>query len=139
MSEAVLVDCKIDIAAPIDLVFDLLTQAEGLLEWIAVEAQSECRIGGQLRWCHENGAVMCGRYVEIDPPHRIVFTYGWESGGPDVPPESTRVTIELEETDGVTNLHLVHTQLPAAVTEEHRLGWVWFLGILADTARKKVS
>lgn len=135
MAERVLVEQEIEIAAPIDVVFDLITTAEGLEEWMAVEASSVLERGGLLRWRHENGAVMRGRFVEIQRPTRVVFTYGWETGGPPwVPPESTEVTIELRELAGGTHLHLVHRQLTPASADEHRHGWSWFLGRLAAKA-----
>ena len=134
MTRTLLVEQEIEIKAPAEIVFELLTDAQGLLEWIAVEAQSEASVGGRIRWRHENGAVMSGRFVEISPPTRVVFTYGWEEGGPDVPPESTMVEIQLEERNGVTHLRLVHSLLPAATAGEHRSGWGWFLKKLAECA-----
>ena len=85
MTTAVLVEREIDIEAPPDVVFELLTDARGLLEWMAVEAESEVVVGGLIRWRHENGDVMQGRFVEIERPTRVVFSYGWERGGLDIP------------------------------------------------------
>lgn len=139
MSDTVLVEREIEIDAPREIVFELLTEARGLLEWMAVEAESDVVVGGRLWWRHENGAVMRGRFVEIDPPRRVVFTYGWEAGGPDVPPESTRVEIELSERDGVTTLRLSHHLLPAEVANDHRQGWEWFLKKLAERSLERNS
>jgi uncharacterized protein YndB with AHSA1/START domain len=133
MSE-VLVEEEVMIAAPREVVFELLTTAQGLLEWMAVEAECEPAPGGLIRWRHENGAVMSGRFVAIEPPSRVVFTYGWERGGPDLAPGSTRVEIVLEEDGGGTRLRLVHSRLPGGVADEHRRGWRWFLGRLAQRA-----
>ena len=132
MSEALLVEEEIDIDAPRELVFELLTSVRGLLDWMAVEAECEAVPGGTLRYRHENGAVMSGRFEVVEQPSRIVFTYGWESGGPDLPPGSTRVEITLEERGGLTRLRLVHQGLASGVMEEHRNGWRWFLGRLAQ-------
>jgi uncharacterized protein YndB with AHSA1/START domain len=38
-----------------------------------------------------------GRFVELVPHRRLVFTYGWEDGLMGVPPESTTVEIDLVE------------------------------------------
>ena len=132
MSEAVLVEQEIEIAAAAEIVFELLTDAQGLLEWMAVEAQSEVVVGGRIRWRHENGAVMSGRFVEIERPTHVAFSYGWEEGGLDLPTESTRVVINLEEHDGITRLRLVHSGIPGSMTDDHRRGWKWFLGKLAE-------
>jgi uncharacterized protein YndB with AHSA1/START domain len=132
VSDKVLVEEVIEIDAPCEVVFELLTSARGLLDWIAVEAECEAVPGGAIRWRHENGAIMSGRFLLIERPSRVVFTYGWESGAFDVPPGSTRVEIALEEHGGVTRLRLVHSQLPSGVADEHRHGWRWFLGRLAE-------
>lgn len=134
MTGTVLVEEEIRIAAPRESVFALLTTVEGLLQWMAVEAECEPVAGGRLRWRHENGAVMAGRFVSVEPPARLAFTYGWESGGPDLPPESTLVEIELQEGAGGTLLRLVHSRLPPKAAGEHRVGWQWFLQKLAQSA-----
>ena len=141
MSETILVEQEIEIEAPAEIVFELLTDAEGLRKWMAVEVQSDVVDGGLIRWRHENGAVMSGRFVEIERPTRVVFTYGWEEGGPAVPPGSTRVVIDLEEREGLTRLHLVHSEIPSSMVEDHRRGWEWFLGKLAErgAARRQAA
>jgi uncharacterized protein YndB with AHSA1/START domain len=135
MTGEVLVEQELEIEAPIETVFGLLTDARGLLEWMAVEAECEPAVGGRLRWRHEDGSIMSGRFTSLEPPRRLAFTYGWEQGGLDVPPGSTHVVIELEERGGVTRLRLVHSRLPEPLAERHRQGWVYFLGRLADRAR----
>jgi len=135
MTEEVLVEQEIDIEAPIGTVFELLTDARGLLEWMAVEAESDPVVGGRLRWRHEDGSVMSGSFTALDPPRHIAFTYGWEKGGLDVPPGSTRVVVDLWEVEGATRLRLVHSRLPAPLADAHRHGWEYFLGKLAERAR----
>ena len=137
MTKTTVVEQEIEIEAPADIVFELLTDAEALCEWMAVEAQTEVVVGGLIRWRHENGAVMSGRFLGIQRPTRLVFTYGWEEGGPAVPPGATRVVIDLDEREGVTCLHLVHSNIPSSTAEDHRRGWKWFLGKLAERGRAR--
>jgi hypothetical protein len=61
-----------------------------------------------LRWVHPNGATVVGRFLELVPYRRVVFTYGWEDGRLGVAPGSTTVEIDLVEEAGATILHLVH-------------------------------
>ena len=75
-----------------------------------------------------------GRFVELVPHRRLVFTYGWEDGRMGVPPGSTTVEIELSEEDGVTTVRLTHRGLPPAAVEDHERGWAYFLGRLRDAA-----
>ena len=83
----------IDIAAAPDAVFELFTTEQGLVRWMASEATVDLRPGGRWRWVHDNGDASAGEYLEIEPPDRLAFTYGWESGPlDDVPPGSTAST-----------------------------------------------
>jgi uncharacterized protein YndB with AHSA1/START domain len=126
-----LIDYWIHIKAPADVVFEMLTDAKLLTEWMAREADVDARPGGAFRWLYENGDVVLGHFVEIDPPRRLVLAYGWElPASRAIPPGSTRVEITLEEVDGSTQLRLVHLGLPAAEEESHRGGWAYFLGRL---------
>ena len=121
---------EVTIAAPAAVVWELLTTAAGLVRWVGPEAVADPVPGGTLRWVHPDGATVVGRYVELVPCRRLVFTYGWEHGRMGVPPESTTVEIELAEEDGVTTLRLTHHGLPPAVVDDHERGWAYFLGLL---------
>jgi uncharacterized protein YndB with AHSA1/START domain len=126
---------ELTIAAPAAAVWELLTSAEGLTRWVGPEATAVAEPGGALRWVHPNGATVVGRFVELVPHTRLVFTYGWEDGRMGVPPESTTVEIELSEDGGVTTLRLVHRGLPPEAVADHEQGWAYFLGVLAVEVR----
>jgi uncharacterized protein YndB with AHSA1/START domain len=123
---------ELTLAAPAAVVWDHLTTAEGLVRWVGPAAVAEPVPGGELRWTHPDGATVVGRFVELVPHRRLVFTYGWEDGRMGVPPESTTVEIDLVEHDGETTLRLVHRGLPPAVVDDHERGWAYFLGVLRD-------
>jgi uncharacterized protein YndB with AHSA1/START domain len=82
---------------------------------------------------HPNGATVVGRFVELVPHRRVVFTYGWEDGRLDVAPGSTTVEIGLTEEAGRTTLRLVHHGLPPETATDHERGWTYFLDSLRDT------
>jgi uncharacterized protein YndB with AHSA1/START domain len=127
-----MIDYGIRIEAPAAVVFEMLTDAELLTEWMAVEAASDPSPDGGFRWVYENGDVVAGHYVTLEPPHRLVLAYGWELPAErGIPPGSTEVEITLDETDGATVLRLRHHHLPAAELEAHRDGWDFFLRRLA--------
>jgi uncharacterized protein YndB with AHSA1/START domain len=75
--------------------------------------------------------VVRGTFVELDPPHRVVFTWGWE-GNEHVPPGSTTVEVVLEPDGDGTLMSLRQSGLPdgesAAMHEE---GWKFFSPRLA--------
>ena len=102
---------EIAIEAPAAVVWRHLTTGDGLVRWVGPEA-------------------VAGRFVELVPHRRLVFTYGWEDGRMGIPPGSTTVEIELAEADGVTTLRLTHHGLPPAAVEDHERGWAYFLGAL---------
>jgi uncharacterized protein YndB with AHSA1/START domain len=123
---------ELTIAAPIDVVWTHLTTAEGLVRWIGPDARADPVPGGALRWTHPDGATVIGRFLELVPHRRVVFSYGWEDARMGVPPESTTVEIDLVEADGATTVRLVHHGLPPAAVEDHERGWAYFLGALRD-------
>ena len=119
-----LVDQTIQVNAPADLLYELLTDAEHLVRWMAATAEVDAQVGGTIRWTHANGDTCAGQFVELVPARRIVFTYGWERPDVEIPPGSTTVEITLEPRDGGTQLRLVHRGLagPDGRRPRRRLG-----------------
>lgn len=129
-----LVDTTIQVNAPADLLYELLTDAEHLVRWMAATAEIDARVGGTIRWTHDNGDTCSGRFVELVPARRIVFTYGWERPDVQVPPGSTTVEITLEPVGDATRLRLVHRGLAGPMADAHAGGWDNYLGRLAAVA-----
>lgn len=133
MAERV-VDVERRIAAPPDEVFTYLTDPEKYTRWKGQQAELDARPGGLYRVRMGPDAVALGEYVEVEPPGRVVFTWGWEGSG-DVPPGSTRVEITLREDGDGTLLRLRHTGFPSeADADLHREGWEMYLGHLVTVA-----
>jgi uncharacterized protein YndB with AHSA1/START domain len=126
---------ELKIRAPARTVWELLTTAEGLKQWVGPEATAHALPGGELRWVHPDGSTMIGRFLELAPHRRVVFAYGWKDGRMGVPPESTRVEIELTEDSGTTTLKLTHHGLPPAAVDKHEHGWRYFLALLSAAGR----
>jgi uncharacterized protein YndB with AHSA1/START domain len=105
------------------------------LSWQGVEAEIDARPGGAFRMNVRGDGWAAGRFTIIDPPHRVVFTWGWEGDGSPVPPGSSTVEITLEPDgkDG-TLLRLVHTGLPMPALDVHRDGWNHYLDRLGVRA-----
>jgi uncharacterized protein YndB with AHSA1/START domain len=116
-------------------VFELFTDPTQFTQWMAPEATLEPIPGGIIRWTHPNGDTVSGRYVELTPPHRIVFTYGWERREVGIPPASTTVEIDLiTQPDGSTLVKLVHRGLDEPAAEAHSGGWAHYLDRMRRTA-----
>ena len=96
--------------APLELVFDVLTNPEHVRHWFApftdrvTECSIDLRVGGSYHivFVTEDGKECSfrGTYLEIEPPTRTVATWLFE-GWPDAHAVDTT---ELHETDGVTTL-----------------------------------
>lgn len=129
-----LVEKTVQVDAPPDLLYELLTDAGHLVRWMAATAEVEPRVGGVIRWTHVNGDTCSGRFVELVPGRRIVFTYGWERADVEVPPGSTTVEITLEPTGDGTRLRLVHRGLAGPMADAHAGGWANYVGRLAAVA-----
>jgi uncharacterized protein YndB with AHSA1/START domain len=118
-----------------ETVCSYFTDRDRWLSWQGVEAEIDPRPGGVFRMNVRGDGWAAGRFVTLDPPHRIVFTWGWEGDGSPVPPGSStvEVTLEPDGQDG-TLLRLVHTGLPFPAIDLHRDGWNHYLDRLGVRA-----
>jgi uncharacterized protein YndB with AHSA1/START domain len=123
---------EVAIAAPAEVVWEHLTTAEGLVRRVGPDAVADPVPGGTLRWTHANGVTVIGRFVEVVPHRRIVFTCGREDGRLGVGPGSTTVEVDLEERDGVTTCASCTTACRPRPSPTER-GWAYFLGVLRTT------
>lgn len=125
------------VRAPVEEVFELLVDPELFVLWMADDATLDPSPGGVVRWTHANGDTVSGRYVAVEPPLRIVFTYGWERADVRIPPGSTTVEIDLTaRDDGSTHVRLVHRGLDDLAADAHRIGWVHYLDRLRRAAEE---
>ena len=53
-----------------------------------------------------------GRFLQVDPPRRIVFTWGWDIERSPLPPGASVVEVELIPQGDGTLLRLTHRDLP---------------------------
>jgi uncharacterized protein YndB with AHSA1/START domain len=118
---------EIEIRAPAAEVYEMFTDPAKLVRWIGIRALLEPVPGGTFRFELMPGEFCSGRYVELVPGRRVVFTWGWESAAIAVEPGSSTVEVDLDERDGVTHLRLTHRGLDAAVRPLHDDGWSRFL------------
>lgn len=119
------------IGASPELVFRFLTETPRWAAWWGAGSTIDARPGGSLLIRYPGGIEASGVVVEVDPPRRVVFTYGFVSGKP-IPPGSSRVTIRLDRQDDGTKVHLIHEFADAAVRDEHVQGWRYQLSLFAN-------
>ena len=134
MTEPLVVQREVQIAAPPATVFAFLTDPEKILRWIGTEATVEPRQGGLYLVNVTGKDVARGRFTEVIPVHRLAYSFGWD-GRDEVPPGSSLIEIDLIDRDGGTLLRLTHSGLPnAAACASHEKGWTHYLGKLAEAA-----
>jgi uncharacterized protein YndB with AHSA1/START domain len=143
------VEVSARIAATPESVFPYLTDPGRSVEWMGSQATLEPTPGGVYRVRMRDGFEAAGTFVEVEPPRRVVFTWGWaddeaarhvlheqtSQDGSALGPGSTRVVVTLEEEDGGTSLTLRHHDLATSeLREAHRAAWRTYLDRLAVRA-----
>jgi uncharacterized protein YndB with AHSA1/START domain len=132
-----LIDKTLFIDAPPEHVYQLLTEAESLIEWMAPQAWPDPRPGGELTWTHQAGDRVIGRFIDLVPARRVVFSFGWDRPDIEVLAGSTVVEIDLTPHRGWTFLRLVHRGLDGPMANAHDGGWTNSLPRLAALAERR--
>ncbi len=127
------VTVEVLVEASPETIFPFFTDPEKVVRWKGSSAELDPRPGGIYSVDVTHQALARGEYVEVDPPRRVVFTWGWE-GDEAVPPGSTTVEITLEPSGSTTLVRLVHSGLPEAKRDLHREGWEHFAARLQIAA-----
>jgi len=131
------IEREILISAPPETVFDFLINPALMAHWIGRFHKLEPHPGGIFQLEVSPGNVARGFYTEVSPPHRVAFTWGWESKDPTLamlPPGESLVEIDLVRVESGTLLHLRHSRLPEAMSEMHRDRWWRYLTVLQSVA-----
>ncbi len=128
---------EIDIDAPIEVVWTVITEPEHITNWFTDTAEVEVRPGGEGRfgWDREGTDqqhITNLRVERLEPPHFFSFRWGQPDGDEPTEANATLVEFGLEERGGSTRLRLVESGLSgiAASDEakqtffaEHTSGW----------------
>jgi uncharacterized protein YndB with AHSA1/START domain len=139
-ADAPRVEVSIVIRAPREAVFDAWLARDRMARFLCAgdthvdEVDVDPRPGGRFRivmasprGAHEHR----GRYVEIDRPTRLRFTWTSNATGG----RETDVTVTFDEVEDGTRVTLVHVSLPdAPAADRHRTGWRTILDKLAALA-----
>src|SRR3989304_2772233 len=131
VTETDVVEQEVRIAAPPGVIFPYLIEAERMTRWMGIEAKLDPRPGGVF-WVNVNGRDKArGEFIEVVPPNRVIFTWGWDGEGTGLPPGASTVEITLQPDGQGTLLRLRHTGLPKEVQASHAEGWVHYAERLA--------
>jgi uncharacterized protein YndB with AHSA1/START domain len=119
-------------------VFEFFTNDRDWASWWGAGSVIDARRGGQLLIRHPNGVEMSGEVLDLQPPDRIVFTYGYASGKP-IPVGGSQVTIRLAAHPGGTLLQLTHEFSDVEARDHHVQGWRYQLSLFANAVANKVN
>jgi uncharacterized protein YndB with AHSA1/START domain len=121
---------EIFIDASPEEVFPYLTRTDRYLEWMGLSAELDPRPGGIFRVEPNGRNVIRGEFLEVWPPTRLVFTWGFDEPGHPLPAGSTTVEVDLIRQGSGTLVRLVHRNLPPDRRDRHVVGWTHYLARL---------
>ncbi len=139
MTEALLLVRNVS-ASP-ERAFEAWTTPEQVKRWTCpdptatVDVEIDLRVGGSysIRMHVEGGPFTAyGTYREVDPPRRLVYTWGWKEEAHAMKAE-TVVTVEFVPIEGGTEIRLTHSGFPTTDDRDgHREGWEISMGRFAE-------
>jgi len=112
-------------------IFEFLTVPEKHVAWMGTVADLDPTPGGVYRVNVGDRHQSAGRFVEVVPDRKVVFTFGWDEPDHPIPAGSTEVEISLLPEGDKTRVRLVHRGLPADAVSDHTKGWDHYLDRLA--------
>lgn len=135
MTEPNVLEVSVHIAAAPTTVFPYFTDPARYVQWMGSAADLQPVPGGTFRVKMRDGVEATGEFLEIDPPRKVVFTWGWPHEQ-SVPPGSTRVVVTFAPEGDGTRVVLRHYGLPDGERRTgHHQGWVLYLDRLDTLIR----
>ena len=131
--------------APMIDVWGYFTDAAKLMEWHGGKAELDARPGGLWRCVYPDGAVIRGQFLELDAPHRLVYTWGFERQSerevydwakPNfTPPGQSIISVTFTQSEGGTTVRLCQSNFEPG--EPLSDGWRYFLSQLTTVIKKR--
>jgi uncharacterized protein YndB with AHSA1/START domain len=136
MSTTTDVTQSVEVDAPRERVWQLLTDPGELPKWWPDAAQLEPRVGGEVVLNFGPGDVS-GEVTQWEPPSALGFT--WEAS--NMPGVRLHVAFTVDDLGGErSRVNVVHTgfaEAPAEVRESAVGGWAHFLPRLAEAVKRE--
>jgi uncharacterized protein YndB with AHSA1/START domain len=120
-----------------ETVFRFFTDPARWASWWGQGSTIDPRPGGRVIIKYSTAVEARGEVIEIAPPERLTFTYGYASGTP-LAPGASLVSIRLEVDRADTRLHLTHDFSDAAARDEHVQGWRYQLSLFANVVSNEI-
>jgi uncharacterized protein YndB with AHSA1/START domain len=121
-----------------EVVFRFFTDSTRWARWWGKGSTIDAKPGGKFLIQYPEGTQAAGEVIEVAPPRRIVFTYGYVSGKM-IPLGGSRVTIEVSRDARGSRVTLRHEISESAVRDEHVQGWRFQLSLFANVVADEVA
>src|SRR5258708_7619816 len=143
------IEREIDIDAPIDVVWTVITKPEHITGWFSDSAELDGRPGGEgrLGWDAPDHKMVVNLRVErLEPPHFFSFRWDYPDGAEPDETSAPLVEFSLEARGESTHLRLVESGLETIARSdeeketffsEHTNGWARIAERLRDYAAKQ--
>ncbi len=100
---------EIDIDAPPDVVWAIVTEARHLAGWFSDEAEIDLRPGGAMLLIWHGHGTYRARVETVEPPHTFAFRWVLREGAEPVQGSSTLVVMTLTQEGAGTRLQVVES------------------------------
>jgi uncharacterized protein YndB with AHSA1/START domain len=120
-----------------ETVFRFFTDTSRWASWWGAGSTIDARPGGAMTIRFPDGSEARGEVLDVRPPRRLAFSYGYASGRL-IAPGASQVIITLDAEGPHTRLHLHHEFADAAVRDEHVQGWRYQLSLFANAVANDV-
>jgi uncharacterized protein YndB with AHSA1/START domain len=125
------------IDAPPEHVYQYFTRPEAIITWMGDCALLDPSPGGRFQ-VDVKGAPVRGRYLHLEPPHRLLISWGY-AGSQRLPPGASTIEVRLIAEGAGTRVELQHRDLPTAEHPGHASGWHHYLHCLTISATGRDS
>jgi uncharacterized protein YndB with AHSA1/START domain len=109
-------------------VYEYFTHPEAIVRWMGEYAVLEPTPGGEFT-VDVRGAPVRGRYLELDPPHRLLISWGY-AGSAQLKPGASTIEVRFIAEPGGTRVELEHRDLLDDQRHDHTVGWTHYLARL---------
>lgn len=125
-------ELQLVVDSPRERIFSALAEPAELARWFGPDGYTmagidlDLRVGGGYRFTMQppggDPFHLAGQFLEVEPPCRLVYTFGYEEPDPD--DRQTVVVLSLEEVGHATEVSLSQGAFATeARLELHRSGW----------------
>ena len=134
-TETVAIERELVIDASPETVWEFLVDPEKVMRWMGMTVSFDAQPGGEYRIAVNPTHTVVGEFIELDPPHRLVYSFGWEpdeDGVSVIPPGASTVEVELTPSGSGTAVRFTHRGVPGTeAAASHGKGWDHYLARLA--------